>query len=362
MFQFLRKIPILSHGSVTPSNHQMVMSRYGEYATRIKWYFRRGVHSVANEHIVTQILRHAGVAYSGDDELYYNSVRSQVNKIASSLKINTSVHAVGAQPRNSFYGPGVQEFLLSVIEPYPRGLKFDDYWQSAAPLTVRYHPYSDLSFNIPDGDAGGGVKGYAIIEINIPLLMLQFTKWKHWTETRYEHKPSIQQFVMQFPVLNMAESHYEAGWFNRVANYFDVVPNQEARSRTGLKLANIDNLVDKDIAIVVDKLKLGTYNLVQVGQLTPMPSTGSLWDWMLPPNITYTRANAVYHLMAIVPYLAYMAKVSLHTESHDNKEFALVMTKAMREWKNARWFHQPDVNVEALENFLATEILRYIVD
>lgn len=361
MFQFLRKIPILSHGSVTPANHSQVMARYGEYATRVKWYFRRAVHTVPNEHIVTQILRHAGVAYSGDDELYYNSVKSQVNKIATSLKINTSVHAVGAQARNSFYGPGISEFLVSVITPYPRGLDFNKYWQTASPLTVRYHPFSDLSFNIPDGDGTTGKKGYAVIEINIPLLMLQFTKWKRWVEGRYDHPPSIQQFVFQYPIVNMAESQYEVAWFNRVANCLDVQPNLTAKRRFGLALADIGNMVDNDIETVIERLQRTTSSLIQVGQLTPMPTVGSLWDWMLPPNVQYTRANAVYHLMAIVPYLAYMAKLSFQTESQHNKEFANVMTKAMREWKNARWFNQPDVDVDALEDFIANEILRYIV-
>lgn len=361
MFKYLRNIPILSSGSVTPANHRYVMQRYDEALIRLQYYYRRAVHSVANEHIVTQILRHAGVAYANDDALYYNSVRRQVNNIATSLKINTATQAPGALPRNSFYGAGVTEFLVAVDTPLPTGLSFKKYWWRAQPLRVRYHPYSDLSFNIPDGEDTQDVRGYAIIEINVPLLMLQFTHWKLWVQSRYETPPSIQQFVMQYPVLNMAESHYEVCWFNRLANSLDSVPNVKQKKHYGLALPDISNVVANDQEVVIERLQRGNYNVPHIGQLTPMAYSSSLWNFCLPPIQQYTRCNTVYYLMALLPYLAYMSKLSFQTNNKDNNELTLVFQEALRGWVSARWLNQKDVDVEALKTFVADHILRYLV-
>lgn len=361
MFTYLRNIPVLSKGSVTPASHRYVMQRYDEALIRLSYYYRRAVHSVANEHIVTQILRHAGVAYANNDELYYNSVKGLVNNIATSLKINTATQAPGAQPRNSFYGPGVTEYLVAIDTPLPKGISFEKYWWQAQPLRVRYHPYSDLSFNIPDGEYVDHVKGYAIIEINVPLLMLQFTHWKRWTESKYDTPPSIQQFVFQLPVLNMAESHYEVCWFNRMSNALDSVPNVGQKKHFGLALPDIANLVNTDQEVVIERLQRGNYNVQEIGQLTPMAFDTSLWDWALPPAQQYTRCNTVYYLLALLPYLAYMSKLSFQTNSKDNGQFTLELQKALRNWVSSRWLNQKDVDVDAIKQFVAEHILRYLV-
>lgn len=359
MFQVLRQYPVLARGSVTPASHRNVMQRFDENAIRLKWYYRRAVHVVSNDHIVMQILRHAGVAYSGNDELYYNSVRAQVNKIATALKINTSVHANGAQRKSSFYGDGVKEYLVSVMPDYPRGLDMSVYWPTIQPLHVRYHPYSDLSGNIPDGKGTG--TGYAVIEINIAMLMLQYVKWKQWVELHYETKPGLDQFVLQYPVLNMMDSHYDVCWANRYINAVSVTPNGTERKRYGLALPDLSNYADNDQETVIERIQRTVSSAAEVGQMLPMIFSESMWDFMLPPDIQYTRQNTVYHLMGLMPYLSVMAKISMQTGSMDNKVLALSITKALRTWDNARWFDQPDVDADKVKEFMAESVLRYLV-
>lgn len=359
MFKALREFPVLTRASVAPSNHRQVMQRYDEQLIRLLWHYRRAVHVVPNEHIIVQLLRHAGVAYAGNDELYYNSVSAQVNRIATALKINTSVHANGAQPRSSFYGSNVNEFIVAVTPPFVKGIDYDRYWPSAQPIRVRYHPYSDLSFNLPDNE--GVAPGYAVIEVNIPLLMLQFLKWKAWTETRYEHKPSVQQFVFQFPLVNMLSSHADVCWMNRLVNKQALQPNRTDRKRFGLALNDISGLVDKDQEIILERMLKMTLSAVEVGQVTPMAIGSTLWDFALPPAIDYTRQNAVYHLLGCMPWLSFMAKVSFQTNSQDNRPLAYLVEQTLRTWSKARWFNQPDVDADHVSEFMAESVLRYLV-
>lgn len=358
MFKALREFPVLTRASVTPSNHRQLMQRYDEQIIRLKWHYRRAVHVVPNEHLLVQLLRHAGVAYSGNDELYYNSVRAQVNRIATALKINTSVHANGKQTRSSFYGSGVSEYIVAVSNPFIRGVDYDKHWPSIEPVKVRYHPYSDLSFNLPDNE--GNATGYAVIEVNIPLLMLQFIKWKQWTETRYAHKPTVQQFIFQFPLVNMLSSHADVCWMNRMVNAQAVRPNGTDKKRYGLALPDLSGLADKDQETVISRILKINVNAIEVGQIVPMAISQNLWDFSLPPNIDYTRQNAVYHLMGFLPWLSFMAQVSFQTDNHDNRELAYLVEQTLRTWSNARWFNQPDVDADRVKETMAADVLRYL--
>lgn len=361
MFKFLREMPDLARGSVTPANHRYIQERTEECILRLKWFYRRAVHTVPNEHIIVQILRHAGVAYAGDDVLYYNSVRAGVNKIASALKINTDVHAMGPQPRNSFYHSDISEFIMGDAPEYPRGLDFSKHWMSATPITIRYHPYSDLSMNIPDGESPKIGKGYAIISVNIPLLMLQFTHWKKWTVGRYETPPSIQQFVMQYPVLNALTSHLECVWLNRMMHMADVAPNSEDRRRYGVTLPNFASQYDDDQRRMLDILERGQRSAVEVAQTIPMIFSRNVWDWVVPFNDTYTRQNGIYHFMAMYPYLGMCARISFAAGSKENNVLATTLQKMLREWDHARWFNQPGINAEGVKEDIAAKLIRYLV-
>jgi hypothetical protein len=327
----------------------------------LKWFYRRAVHTVPNEHILVQLLRHAGVAYAGDDVLYYNSVRSGVNKIATALKINTNVHAMGPQPRNSFYGEGIAEYIMGESPDYPKGLDFAKYWMSATPVTIRYHPYSDMAMNIPDGDAPKIGRGYAIIAVNIPLLMLQFTHWKRWVEGRFNTPPSVQQFVLQYPVLNALTSHLECVWLNRMMHMADVAPNSDERRRHGVTLPNFTSQYDDDQRRMLDMLERGPRSMLEVTQSIPMIFARNVWDWCVPVNDTYTRQNGIYHFMAMYPYLGMCARISFAAGSKENGVMASTMQKMLREWDRAGWFNQPGIEADKLKEDIAAKLVRYLV-
>lgn len=361
MFDIFSKKPEINQKLHISTRHNYVTRRLEEAQLRLAYYFRSSVYVTESDHILIQIIRQVNTVYSGNDEQYYYAVKSRVDKIASSLKINTSVHRMGALGKNHFFGKGVSEFLIAREGKYPSGLDSKEYWQDFQPVKVIWHPYSDLTLNIRDGSDTEGVDGYAIITVDIPLLLLQYVRWRLHAEKYFEVQPTHSQFVFQYPLVNMLQSDIDVSYFNRLYNKSIGRKNIPQRKRYGLSLNDVTNYIDEEQSTFLDNVSKSPVSFIDISQGTPMVFTPMVWDFLQLPSQNFTRSNSPFYLLGYLPYMAFLANLSFQSGSANNGDTGLYLRKEYRRFKNMGWLSNiPGVNTASTELYIEDNILKYL--
>jgi hypothetical protein len=341
--------------------HDYVVERFQEAVTRLKYYFRKTVYTVDNDNLLVQIIRQANVNYVGDDRQFYYAVASRVNHIASALRLNTATHRAGSLGKNHFFGKGVAEFVIATSNGYPDGLDVGVYWQDLQPLKVISHPYSDLTLNLRDGSDTVGVKGYAVLTLDIPLLLLQYVKWRQHAEKYFAQQPTIQQFVYQYPLVNLLPSDLDVTYFNRLQNKALGRENIPQKKRFGLALNDVTNYLDAEQAYLLEMIDRVPVNLINLSQGVPLVFAPTLWDFLQLPNVLFTRTNSPFFLLGYLPYLALLTQLSYQSGSKDNGDNAVFLRREFRQFKGAGWLSNiPGVDGEGVEQFIETRIFKYL--
>lgn len=348
-----------THGSsslhVSP-RHEYVTSRFDEAWVRLAHYFRKAVYTVESDNLLCQVIHHANVVYTGDDEQYYYAVASRVEKIASALRLNTSVHKSGPLVKNHFYGSDVKEYVIAVTRGYPSGLDASKYWQHFQPLQVISHPYSDLTMNPRNGAETAGVKGTAVLTLDVPLLLLQYTRWRYWMEKYADRQPEIAQFVFQYPVVNLIPSDTDVSYFNRLRNAMMGRPNIPQRKRYGLGLNDVTNFVEKEQSVFLVEAVKNNASILDLALGTPLVFSETLWDFLQLPDTIFTNRNSGLWLLGYLPYLGYLAQLSAQAKSNDNTATTAYLLKQFRYFKNAGFL----TSYPGLETEINEEVINYL--
>lgn len=340
--------------------HDYVVSRFQEAMTRLSYYFRKTVYTVENDNILVQLITQAMVQYVDDRQFYY-AVARRVNGLASALRINTETHRAGSLGKNHFFGKGVTEFLISTSNGFPDGLDISQYWQELQPLKVISHPYSDVTMNLRTGAETTGVSGYAVLTVDIPLLLLQYVKWRQYAEQYMEMTPTVQQFVFQYPLVNLLKSDIDVTYFNRLQNKALGRENIPQRKRYGLAVNDVANYLDNDQDYFLEMVGKVPVNFLNLSQGLPLITQQTLWDFLQVPNVPLTRTNSPFFLLGYLPYLALLAQLSYQSGSRDNGDYAIYLRKSFRQFVNAGWLSNiPGVDGKGVEKFVETRIFAYL--
>jgi hypothetical protein len=348
-----------THGSsslhVSP-RHEYVSERFDEAYVRLAHYFRKSVRTVESDNLLCQVIHHANVVYTGNDEQYYYAVASRVEKIATALRLNTAVHKSGPLVKNHFYGSDVTEYVLAVTRGYPTGLDAGKYWMSFQPLQAVSHPYSDLNMNPRNGAETTGVRGVAVLTLDVPLLMLQYTRWRLYCEKYLDQQPDVTQFVFQYPVVNLIPSDTDVCYFNQLKNLVQGQPNVPQKRRYGLGLNDVTVFVEKEQKEFMEEAIKKNASIMDLALGTPMVFSETLWDFLqLPPGV-YTNKNSGLWLLGYLPYLAYLAQLSKQAKSNDNTAAAAYLQKKFRYFKNAGFL----TSYPGLETEIDEEVINYL--
>lgn len=340
-----------------PAKQDYIHSRFEESIVRLSYYFRKSVFAVDNDNILVQLIRHLAVNVDYSDEQYYQLIESKLRTITSGLGINTATNKKGARAKNSFFDNAITEFIVERNLGYPAGINAANYWQNFSPVTFQYHPYNDLALNVRNRYKTEGIEGYAVIYIDIPLLVLQYKHFR-MASRDFDVQPTVMQFVYQFPLVNALRSDIDVSYFNRYVALNNGVSATPQRKHYGVALPDVQNYVDDQQAKVINLLTNKPTSLIEVAKSLPLVEQGMVYDKIRVPKFPITAQNLPFVLLGVLPYISFMASISYQSGSADNGVWKNEIARSLTRYKNMGLFRGiAGVNEKDFLSFIEQHIL-----
>ncbi len=320
MFNLFSKPSDTDRGSISIPGLRVPREGVLSNIARVKEYYRENNFGTKSNHLLIRILQTLHVSLNQDVNKYHDLVTDQSYTLGAHFNLVSPMCKGGIQPISSFYGKKVDEIIISVnnlVDP----VEAANNWRELEPIRVLYHPFTDLCCYLPNNLSYTDDAGIAIIALDIPLLALQYRQWRlEQMRTRPEAQQSMRQFLYQYPLCNMLESHMDVAFFNRLdALLNDSIPEIKRR-RHPLALpdytAKMDDCLVDTLAILIKKRT--TYQ--NMAEQIPMICRPSLLDVLIFPDVLINRQDNWALLLAQLPYLGLLVELGRLTKSSANKQ------------------------------------------
>ncbi|EBW9734501.1 hypothetical protein DQR70_05855 [Salmonella enterica subsp. enterica serovar Oslo] len=350
-----RNVPLIS-----PPRHGYLSERVDEGLIRAAYNYRRTTHVVESDHILIKILQQIGLSYEKNDKLYYNEVDARTSRIARAVGFTDYNAKVGPASKNSFFDPKIKEYVVSVTNGYTPLVSVEGLWQDFTPVKVLYHPYNDMSLNIRDGSRSKKIEGYAVITVDIPLLALQFHKWKQWARQNLEVMPGVEQFVFQYPLVNMMRSDADVSYFNHISAQLMGHSITPQRKNYVFSVPDVEPLVSPDVQYLLEHNSLKPRNLIDLAQSILLLNGNTVWDFLQMPNIPVGSGNAGVLTIGTLPWLETLAQMSFQSGSKDNGFALKYLQKRFRDLKSGGYLNIEGIKADDIANRFNQSVVPYL--
>ena len=351
-----RNVPL-----ITPPRHGYLSERVESGLIRAAYTYRRTAHVVESDHILIKILQQIGLSYERNDKVYYNEVDARTSRIAKAVGFADYNAKVGAASKNSFFDPKIKEYVVSVTNGYTDLVSLEGMWQNFSPVKVLYHPYNDMTLNIRDGSRTKGIEGYAVITVDIPLLALQFHKWKQWARQHLEAIPGVEQFVFQYPLVNMMRSDASVSYFNHVAAQLAGHSITPQRKNYSFSISDPEPLMSPDVEYLLEQNSIKPRNLIDLAQSVMLLNGDTVWDFLQMPNIPVGSGNAGILTIGTLPWLSTLAQMSFQSGSKDNGFALKYLQKRYRDLKSGGYLNIEGVREASITETFTKSVIPYLL-
>ena len=172
-------------------------------------YLRGSKQWLRNSHILSKLIDAIQIPMTGQIANYIDDVADRIYSISEVLQV-TSPTSFGILHRTNQFYIGCDEVIMLDYDEFD-WMSCKEHWREYQPVKILKHPFTRLSPICPNGSLGG-VKGLAVISINVPMLMLQY---RMWIESENDVAETKDQFLYAYPIVNAMESHMNIALMNR---------------------------------------------------------------------------------------------------------------------------------------------------
>lgn len=274
----------------------------------INWY-RNNYLYVDSSHILYRIIENFAMPKELPDHLVSayinNSDRAFYHGNALGL---SSDRSIGKLHYNNFYGPNTTEVIVQVDNYWDWDwVKVN--WQDLCPVTVLRHDQNHISYNLMTKKNYIDRPGFAIIQIDINLLHLQYAAWlRHHREIKTMNSnhslPNIGYFLGMCVLPNMLPSHFNQVIINKNILLTDEdMPKTIDYIGTSFYVNNNSKEIDSDIQDVFNRMRVGNYSIEKIAQNIHGVGDERAYQFMDTPKILLTRQNKWIYVLAMSRFL-----------------------------------------------------------
>lgn len=312
MYQLFDFQPGRARGTVLHPQWHNVKRGLVRVLDTVKTYYKTHTMSVTSSHFLTKILFYYGVDPDLDLRRYYVDKLSSALELGMTLKMTSSIYE-GKSWSGVFYGPGIQEVLIASNESFDYDQVYKR-WTEAAPVTVLSHPISNLALDLPDGLNRTPVKGYAVININIPMLMVMYRGFKDYQQLRFETadeaRRTAMQFIHMYVLPNMLDSHLDGVLINRLHNRLFTETNYDQKPNHPFYIEDWTKRVDDFQDTVLDAIIGRAYNSQETLLAIPLVQYPNAFEYAPLPEVYRSRQITWAYTLARLTLLETMVKAT----------------------------------------------------
>lgn len=184
---------------------------------KVKKYWVSNIHSVPNNHVLVQAIKHLGSYQSLAPELY-NTAESRAPYLSKNLKLTTDYN------RGSFIGHklyGVQDNMIYSHSDYVRPYSAVDNWQSLNPLKCLWLDSDKIDLSIPS-QSNIQDQQFSSVAVDLPMLALMYKGFKN---SRFSGEDGAvyteDQFVGTWVLPSILESQVDMTAISALIAYYE---------------------------------------------------------------------------------------------------------------------------------------------
>ena len=341
---------------VSSKNYTHAMKQLPMEVSKAVDYRIENPKAVRSDHILVTLLNNLGVPLHHEDFIYMSMVESKVNEVASSLDITCTTN-VGEAHYNVLYGDHTRHVLVSVEDAFD----IDTLWEDLRPIKVLRHSESSLNMDALDGRRRGLHAEPVVVAINIPMLALQYKRWQRWAGLVMEVKPTVAQFIAQYPLNNALQSHVDCALFNRWAvTFIGGVLQYNVGMKKPWAVVDLHDRFDKGLDVFVRVLDRKALSFEEMLGMLPLLS-GTALDYFALPDVTPIRQVTWALTYARLPMLAFLIRADFEGSGSKNKTIINDIRVELKRIMNDKRMHLGDSHVvEAFELCYKDELKPYL--
>lgn len=271
---------------------------------RVKRHYRNTIARVPNQHFLVRLLESIPVPVSLDLDNYYRAVNSTALGLANSMQMTTA-HYRGRFFTGVAYGDQSHECLLTVDDTFSYA-KVATNWEDAVAVKPIMHDKTDMSLLIPNSVSYSSERSNAVLLLNLPMLAVQYRSFCH----AYPDE-NANNFVAQYVLPNMLESHLELCFINRLMmRFYDKQSTPSFYAKHPFGLVNLDSQIDTVIDKLLGYIASAPRRFDLILKTIPSFTKESAYDVLLMPDIPVTKQVHWASIWSRLKYMAFLFDVS----------------------------------------------------
>lgn len=300
---------------------------------KILRYRRDFTGRVNSDHPLVKFLQNLNVPLTMEPSYYIDRVTDVALDYAMAWKLTSPLSRGKVWSPAVFYGPSVDEVILANIDDFDAS-NIETNWQNLQPIRVLYHPKTDLSLTIPEGNYPGKEGGYAVISINIPMLAVQYRMWREY-DLRVnggESPRTIMQFLTQYPLPNMLPSHLDWVLYNRAIAYFFDTPVATLPNTHSFQLSDYSQPVDEVVKAYIGRVEHKQWDFDTILSAFPCVMHQDFHDVIREPEMAYSVQVQWAILLAQLPLIAFLVQFNYLTNNQRNRAYLQFIKRTLRSY------------------------------
>lgn len=293
---------------------------YNRYVYRgliddVKAYYKKHPKHIDAKNLIARLIYHFQLHFELDDYRYVTRIESQLDSVLRSFGITTISNRGKIHTGGILLGQDTEEIIISDTNRIDT-TNLNTKWQSLEPLQYLYHTRTDVNLPIMNNTTAG--KGYGVLKINVPMLMLQYRYWVRSVNANYDQQETIHRFIGRYPIVNLINSYLDIAYFNRLARQSYKLPKTKYPTAHPFYLTDMTDRLDRTAEMTNDKNSLYLNDIESLAYRIPLIINEDLKQLLVNANGAITLQNEWAYWVAFAPYYKYLVNVLKSNQRFDH--------------------------------------------
>lgn len=314
-----------------------------EKTKAIKYYRNFPTH-ISTGHFLVKLVESIVVGFNDEPQTHFDKVSDMALNYAMSMGLTSSIHKGKVFKEGVMFKKWTNEIIIAIDDNDYDLSDIINTWQDLRPIRFLHHELTDTLMPLIKGpqsrygDESEDI-GFAVTEINIPLLSLQYQMWRRANN----HKRSgdfgtIGQFLISYPLANALHSFVDIAIFNRLKNNTYKLPNPKSRNYNPFPVITMEDRMEKVFTDINQLIIKNRMNFLDILDFVPIVDSLNLNELLELPKIPATRQITWALDIARLPTIAWLLAINEVSNSANNGQYINYIQRSLRNIKSDATF------------------------
>lgn len=323
MYALFRDTPTRQLGQAVDPNLAYVRRTYQTLIKDVKTYYRKNPKYVASTNLIALIIQQFVINARMDDNDWASYVDRYSRSFIKDFGLTSPINSGRIHDKGITLGPQSEELAMVSFERFDTA-GLGKTWRELTPVKYLYHTRTDCTLPIMNNTTPG--RAYGVIQINIPMLMVQYRYWRRWQESlgviQFEN---AYRFVGSYVLPNMIDSFLDIAFFNRLDRQSQGIATPTFPVSHPFYLTDLTPRLLKLEESINFEASIKGRDVERLALITPMLAKSNLFEVLKLPREPVTYQNQWCITLARMPFVRYLVRMVLRNHGYDANQLNSIM-------------------------------------